>query len=500
MQLQSYLADLSTWEPLNGRLKPTPVTKETYLDLLEIAFNAYSEEQIRSRKQISGAYLDLQSYSRLTNVLACLIHGGRMVQHTELWVHMMTECCREMVAFRANPIADFSLKEMMMAIRWMKRQIPEPQREQWYDDLRRIDPSLQFGYVIRSPGDELKMHNINVYNMVGEYLREAEGLTDTSAYFAKHWPVQLSKFDVNGMYRDPHCPLLYDLTTRCQIQLMLGSGYAGEFTSELDGHLRKASLMTLFMQSAAFEFPYGGRSNQYLFNEALIAANCEYEASRYKREGNLRLASAFKRCGHLAIQSIRRWLEETPVRHIKNYYPIESDYGTETYGYYDKYMITMGAFLAIGCLFADETIAEAPCPAEAGGYVLQTSPSFHKVFANAGGYSLEIDTQADLNYDATGLGRIHRSGVPTELGLSVPLTEGQKYKLRDGVQRICSGISPGWMGEDGELRFLSELSERLTCELAIVCANRSSVDFQLVYGGASLQGCQAVKERYQLSE
>lgn len=42
-------------------------------------------------------------------------------------------------------------------------------------------------------------------------------------------------------------------------------------------------------------------------------------------------------------------------KHIMNYYT-DAKVGTEDYGNYDKYMVTMSACLSIAYLFADDTI------------------------------------------------------------------------------------------------------------------------------------------------
>ncbi|XEC96233.1 hypothetical protein AB6A23_06720 [Paenibacillus tarimensis] len=495
-KLERYLNQL---EP-SAEFLPTLVTKQTYLDLLEIVFHTYSADQIYSRTKFNGEYMDLQTYSRLTSVLACLLSGGRVPEHRGLLERMMSECCKEIQLLQGDVISDFAVKEIMLAYKLIKKRASVNKLEEWREALSRIDPFNQYLFTIRDVNDEkmTDLHNINVYNMVGEFLRETEGLTDSSSYFAVHWPYQLKKFDAYGMYMDPGCPMLYDLTTRCQIQLMMKHGYEGPFAEQLDGKLAKAGLMTLFTQSSAYEFPYGGRSNQFLFNEALIAANCEFEAVRYKKKGNPRIAGAFKRSGHLAVIAVKRWLDIAPPRHIKNFYPIESRWGTEAYGYYDKYMITFGAFLALAYYFADDSIAEAPCPAERGGYVLETSEHFHKIFAGAGGYSIEVDTKADLKYDATGLGRIHRSSIPTELGLSSPLSMGDAYELNDGIGRVFGSISPGWENRDGGIQFLSEISNGINKRLAIFHENVEFTEFMLEISG--LQSWRAIRQLFKLSE
>jgi hypothetical protein len=257
-------------------------------------------------------------------------------------------------------------------------------------------------------------------------------------------------------------------------------------------------MMTMLMQSSAYEFPYGGRSNQFIFNEALIAANTEYEALRYKKLGDLQTAGQLKRCGHLAIRSIQRWLELNPPRHIKNKFPRDSGHGAEGYGFYDKYMITMGAFLSIGYYFADDSIVEVACPAERGGYAGETSAAFHKLFAVASGYSVQLDTAAK-NYDATGLGRIHKAGIPTELGLSIPLSHREEYHLTAG-KRIRAAIGAGWKTSAGKLQYLAECGEKVEASWRVEEETPEKVSFTVSYRSTEFDGIEAVEEKYRIEQ
>ena len=99
------------------------------------------------------------------------------------------------------------------------------------------------------------------------------------------------------------------------------------------------------MQSACGEIAYGGRSNQFLFNEAYHAACMEFEASRYQKKGNRAMAAACKRSAALATRSVQRYLAIAPDKHVKNRFPRELRYGQEPYAYFDKYMISLGSFL-----------------------------------------------------------------------------------------------------------------------------------------------------------
>ena len=74
------------------------------------------------------------------------------------------------------------------------------------------------------------------------------------------------------MYRDPNEPMLYDFVTRLQLAVSLYYGYDGESRESLEQMLLKSADITLDMQSVTGEIPFGGRSNQFLFNEAAFAA------------------------------------------------------------------------------------------------------------------------------------------------------------------------------------------------------------------------------------
>ncbi len=454
--------------------KTTGFTKDKYFELIEMCLEAYPEELVLSMK----AEEDIQAYSRIVCSYALLAERGK--KDVDFACEIMSRGCAAIEAFRGNSMLDFSVKELMIAYMLLEKHISADKREEWDTKLKAVNP---VDYYVYTTGDK---HNINIYNLSGEWLRNKYGLTNDINYIEACLEKQLPKFDALGMYpdnlaHDPcHNPILYDLTTRVQLQLMAGMGYTGKHKQALDDIMEKGGLATLFTQSSAFELPYGGRSNQYLFNESLIASCCEYEAVRHKNKGNLKLAGAYKRAAHLAVMSIDRWLKAK--KHIKNMY--ESDIiGTESYGYYSKYMVTMASFMAIGCLFADDSIPEQPCPAEVGGYMLETSDRFNKIFASCGGYSIELDTDADFHYDCTGLGRIHKAGVPTELALSMPCAKEPSYTLPDGMENINLSIETGFKNDKGEVVYVSDLSE-IEHTTEIIKEDKGEVAFKVIYKGS----------------
>jgi len=480
-----------------GDVNDTNVTIKDYYDIIEICFDAYSIEEIISwlPKEYGGPIDDLQTFSRITGALGVLLSIGRKNELKELWYKLMDACVLTFYKERPYTTLDFAVKEFMFAYRAMKKYVPKEKKEFWDKHLRKINPFLCYYCSVDNKNCAV-YGNWGMYNMAGEYLREVEGLTDTTSYFEVHMPIQLQLFDQNGMYKDPHNPILYDTATRSNLQLILGNGYEGPFKDELDNNLQKAGIYSLFMQSASFEFPYGGRSNQYVFNETYVASIYEYEAMRYKKLGNLQLAGMFKRAARLSILSIKRWIKDLDYpRHIKNFFGKDSKYGTESYGYYKKYMMSCGSFMYIACQFCDDDIKEVITPAELGGYIIKTSTDFHKLFANCQSYSIEIDLKADFIYDSTGLGRVHKAGISTELGLSTPMSATHRYTTTEGLLDKNISYCAGSKND-----FLCDYSHELTSIVYNQKASIYKVSFFVKYFDLTFTNYTSIEEQYTMTK
>jgi hypothetical protein len=203
--------------------------------------------------------------------------------------------------------------------------------------------------------------------------------------------------------------------------------------------------------------------------EAILAAVCEKEASRYK-SSHPKLAGAFKRMAHLHVQSIERWINMDPPRHIKNSFPHEAKHGIDPYGKVSVYSLFTASCLGLAYQYADDSIPEAPAPAEIGGYALVLQPAFHKVIASCENTYIEIDTAADLHYDATGLGRFTRTGAPFELALATPTTNTPTYLLpKELIPKEPLAIAPRWRNSKGEWTSLAALGkdDNLTSEVHV---------------------------------
>jgi len=101
-----------------------------------------------------------------------------------------------------------------------------------------------------------------------------------------------------------------------------------------------------------------------------------------------------------------------------------------------------------------------------------------------------MDTGGDLHYDATGLGRIHKVGFPTEIGLSSSIVAHPYYKVTTDFSPRCVVIGPGWEDGTGNKYWLSDFSNGIKkVEIKNVYEDVKKVSFEVVYfieGGISI--------------
>ncbi len=433
---------------------------------MERTLEAYSYVHIeRYFNEVKTLGLKEHGFPRLTADIGILIARGRKRELLPIFLEMMDFCCENIPKVKAAN--DFSVKEIIFCIMELEGKgiVSEERINSWKDGLRTIVPQTCYTQYAKTPND--KIFNWALFTAVSEYMRTYIGLCDSSQFIDIQIPTQLHWLDENGMYRDDeeNPPMVYDLVPRGLFAVLLHFGYNGKYRAELDECLRKAGLLTLKMQSVSGEVPFGGRSSQFPHNEAHLAIVLEYEANRYAREGNIVLAGEFKAAARKAVDNVELWLSKEPIRHIKNRFPTETKYGCENYAYFDKYMITTASFLYVAQLICDESIAETPIDRTVP-YTAKTSDEFHKIFLNAGGYFLEFETKANMHYDASGLGRIHKEGAPSCVCMSAPCTSSPSYTI-DIDEAVNLSLAPGRFS-DGRYIFatspsskyeLSELSE-----------------------------------------
>lgn len=437
--------------------------------------------------------------ARFAGALGFMIRSGRCLDLVEACARAMTVACRDLHDANLKEVggAEFYPKELMVGYLALEKYVDAGTRRNWKNLLGGYDPEKNYNAVLsKKPAESL--HNFCTFGLAGEACKKKYGIADNAAFMEKHLETQRPWFTECGMYRDPNDPLTYDGVARMNLALMLHWGYEGKHKDYLDNMLKTGALAQLLYMSPSGECPYGGRSNQQNFNEAMIALLCEYEASRYHKLGDTALSGAFKRMAKLAALSVRRWLEMKPPRFNKNGFPIESQHGRQQgYGFYSTYSLLIASQFGFAHLLADDTIAERPAPCEIGGYVLRLQNAFHKVFATCGGYHVAIDTRADFHYDATGLGRVHRAGVATELGLSTPIPAAPGYLVSRGLPPRNVAIGPGWRDGAGHVHWLADhCGERDDATLAVSAASQDQVCFTLTY--KNLPGCEALVEEYRV--
>lgn len=455
--------------------------KETYISLMDRILDAYSHEHIlRYFEAVKQEGIREHGFPRLTANLGILIANGRRCAYTDLFIQMMDTCCESFLKPKIPGLGnDFSVKEIIFCLLEVEQAncVPKEKTAYWRSLLARIEPSACYNVFAVSREDNL--HNWALFTAVSEHMRQFSGLADTNAFVDLQLATQMKRLDENGMYQDPNNPIVYDLAPRGLFSVLMHFGYHGEFYDAIDTCLQKAGLLTLQMQSVTGEIPYGGRSNQFLHNESTLAQIMEFEANRYAALGNLQLAGQFKAGARKALENIKSWLDRKQLTHIKNNYPLDTQYGCEGYAYFDKYMVTAASFLYVSYLFCNDTIAEYPLPEKAEAFSLP--PHFHKSFLRNQNWFVEMDTDADFHYDANGIGRIHRAGAPASICLSTPGTATPNYTTAPEMLAnfaIAAGIE-----KDGQLIFATDPGVTYTKTGEAITEDTASVSMLCDFGG-----------------
>lgn len=423
-------------------------SKEIYLDLMQEAVLAYTPERIEDYiARVEQEGITEHGFGRLASNIGILVSKGRIPEYKDLFVRLMDIAAREIPVAKekskkSRPGNDFAVKELVCCVLECEKSgvFPKEKTDLWRNAFTEMTAEKIYSSQPAVGGN--RAHNWCVFGSASECARIMAGMGGDRSYADKYLADQLRFFDVNGMYRDPNQPMVYDFVARLQFMAALSFGYDGPAREEVEKQLLKSAIPTLQMQSVTGEIPYGGRSNGFLHNETFYAAVCEYYATWMKERGELALASRFKAAARRASESVGYWTSRKPVRHIKNRYPTETAYGCEGYAYFDKYMVTMASWAYLAYRFADDSIPMAKGNEPASTFV--TSPEFHQIIMNAGGYTVQIDLDAYKSYDTSGLGRFQREGYSPVAGLHSPSpAKKPKYNVDIPVKGGIS-LSPGW--------------------------------------------------------
>ena len=469
--------------------------KERYLDIMEKALEAYTDERIREYiDEVKRDGLTEHGFARLGVNIGILIAYGRKTELLNTFMEIMNICCEEIPRHQAQN--DFSVREICCCLLLIEKRkiVSEELLSKWKRQLASFDPWTLYTVVAETP--ETLTRNWAMFAAASEFVRGVFCGIDTTEFVDWQLSSQMLALDSNGMYQDDppmKNPMVYDLIPRQLMAFLLMFGYKGKYAEKIEQVLDGVSDLTIKMQSVTGEMPFGGRSNQFIHNDAMEISYCELEATRYARKGNFEKAGEFKAAAKLATDRTLEYLNLSPISHIKNRYDIKTCIGCEPYGYFNKYMITVASNIYIAYLFADDSIMPTASKAEKGGYVVSTSEHFHKTFLNAGGYFLELDTNADLHYDANGLGRVHKKDCSSFVCLSVPFPSEPKYTLEKEnpyAMSICCYVEDG-----SELLFGADAQAEYT-----LVGSKATDDIAEAVFNCRLSDSITVTQKYSVSE
>ena len=509
---------VSTWGPilvspdptaplLNGhrerarhrRVRPTGLGRDDYLRLIASEVDFWKTKQ-DADGAIIDPYLNREfqySTPAFAHAAATLVaYAGRddLLEAAALALDWSAWKLAERTAADAHE--DFFAPMIAHAIRLLEPHVPAERSAAWKHDIGRLEP---FQTYRRGLGE----NNWNIVSASGEALFQMMGLRAAAhRYPEASFAAQGRHFDTSyGLYLEG--PMPYDHFPRLWLGDLVARGYSGAYRAELTEALRRAAITSLFMQSPIGELPAGGRSAHHQWNEAEQCVTYEIYAARARADGDAELAAYFKRGAHLALRSMFRWVRPSgEMQIVKNWMDPEQNFGYETYSGHSQYNLLPMSMLAIAYEHAatTERVKERPAPADTGGYLLHIEP-LHKVFANAGGAYVEIDTAGDHHYDATGFIRAHFSGHSPQLGSSDSLLTAPRYRVPDGPTPPTTGMGVAWEVAPGEWRHFGELEPSLTQDVIVLPTRLRADDvrFTVRYNGDLGGGVTAVEERFVLT-
>lgn len=253
------------------------VAKSRYLDLMEKAVGAYTPEQIEKYvAETEKKWISEHGFARLTSNIGILIAHGRLPDKKDLFRRMMDLCCEQIPKAKSRhgyvTGNDFAVKEIVLCLDEVARAkaFPKEQMDAWRAGIASIVPATTYSCQPK-PGSKTA-RNWCVFGAASEQARAWGGLGGDTNYVERYVSDQLRFFDPNAMYKDPNQPMVYDFVTRLQFATALDLGYDGPSRAALEALMLKSADITLAMQSATGEIPFGGRSNQFLHNETFYAA------------------------------------------------------------------------------------------------------------------------------------------------------------------------------------------------------------------------------------
>jgi hypothetical protein len=483
-----------------SRFKPTGLSRADYLRLMAGEVDFWKGQQ-----NGEGAIIDpyrkrevQYSTPSFAHAAATLVEYAGRDDLLEPAARAMDWAARSLSERKgADHHEDFYPPMLAHAFRLLKPRVAADRAARWADQIGSVNPKRTYRF---EPGS----NNWNVVALSGEAILQQMGLRSSrDTFVTRSLAGQGQHFGSEyGLYLEG--PMAYDHFPRLWAADMIARGYDGPLHEELAEVLRRAAITSLFMQSPWGELPAGGRSAHHQWNEAEQCVTYEIYAAQAMKEKDTERAGIFKRAAHLALSSMFRWVRPSgEMAIIKNHVDPRHSFAFEGYSSHSQYNLLPMSMLAIAYEHAEhsETAAERPAPADLGGYVLSL-PELHKVFANVGGTYVEIDTDGDHHYDATGLIRVHAKGVSPQLGPSDSVLADPVYKSPgDSLKTQTTGVGISWQTKPGGYwRRLGELNPSGPDgkQVTVIEETARRVVFEVAYKGQP-EGTVTIVERYRVT-
>ena len=358
--------------------------------------------------------------------------------------------------------ADFFPVKIMSAYALLEPLVNREQSASWRESIRSVEPYRYYEFTLKKkpPG---QVHNWNALSLAGEYRRHRAGLSSDLSFFEEHLPYHVARFTDLGFYRDGDLdqssganPMAYDLLGRIALGDLIGNGYSGPESRDIEANCLRGAMSALFFQDPNGEYAASGRSAQHIWNEAALAYTSEWAAARLKNERPL-IAQALRRAAQLGLASMEEWRRDDGSFHIlKNRFFDEEREGFEQYSVSTTYNLWALWALASTAMIADDTIETSEIPSQNHSYVVYTGHEFHQVAAASAGYFISYDLSGDPSTDSTGLNRVSRGGVPSQLGPSESCVQEPRYSVLGRTGFL--NHSPGWVDRFGGRHELAALA------------------------------------------
>jgi hypothetical protein len=489
---------LATFGGTTSNFTATGLTRANYLTLMSSEIDFWKTKQNSSGAIIDpyrGVETQYATPAYANAAAALVVYAGRTDLIETAALAMDWASSRLHTGSGADGHNDFFTGMLAHTYRLLTPYVTSTRAATWASNLD-FDPYAIYAYL---PGS----FNWTVVSSCGETLLQLLGLRSSSNPYAMEcWAAQGRHFTTPyGLYTEG--PMAYDHFPRIWFEDALAQGYTGAYATEAGQAMDRAAITSLFMQSPWGEIPAGGRSGHHQWNEAEQCVTYEIYAAKAKSAGNTLMAGAYKRAAHLAYSSMLRWVRPTgEMQIVKNWVDPSKRFGYESYSYHSQYNLLPMAMLAMAYEYAapSEDVSESPAPTDTGGFVFQIADTnIHKVFANAGGTYVELETTGDQQHDATGLIRVHRKGISPQLGPSDNLLTGAVYNSPN-PSPTTTGIGVSWQDSSSTWHTLGEMGSTNIAAVTVtpILQSPSRVAFDVTYSG-TMSGVTTITEHYNVT-